>query len=74
MDKPKIGPCTTCEFMLNVPTNIVGRSEMRCRRHPPTLVALPIQLPNGQVSITLQAHFPPVSPDIQCGDYDPITN
>lgn len=54
--------CASCCYSFASPDALQTRF---CRRHPPTLVPVPNQL--GQIGFASQ--FPPVLPNMTCGEY-----
>jgi len=55
--------CRSCEFIL-----IVGKGGLFCRRHPPMAFGIAMPGPQGPV-LTVHSSYPPVNPDMPCGEY-----
>jgi len=55
--------CRSCEFMV-----LIGKG-IFCRRYPPMAFGLVTPGPQGRPAFTVQSSYPPVNPELPCGEY-----
>jgi hypothetical protein len=61
--------CKNCKYSH---TEKQGETEqLWCRRNPPVPYPMQVKHPiTGEVALNVQAFWPPVLPDMQCGEFD----
>lgn len=58
--------CRSCEYHFKQPG---GGGVLACRRYPPAVVFIAIPGPDGAPNWITNSVFPPINPDIPCGEY-----
>jgi hypothetical protein len=66
MTLPLLGAksCRSCEHHFKLPSSLIV-----CKRYPPQLVFVAVPGPMGEPQWITNSFFPPVNPDIPCGEY-----